>query len=260
MDNVWKLQRVSYKTVKENEYRIAVLPIGSCEPHNLHLPYGSDTIHATYVAERMCESAHQMGAKVILLPTIPYGVNSNMFEFPLAMNVYQSTLNQIATDIVESLEKHGIYKLIILNGHGGNDFNAWQRSMIGKTRVFIVTMDWWTVGSDARDRIFEEPGDHADEMETSVNLVTAPELVHLEDADDGAVNPTRFEALNKGWAKIARPWHLLTRNSGVGNPFKATREKGEKYLDIIIERGSKFIKELSDAEMDETFPYIRSTI
>lgn len=255
MNETWKLQNITYKTVKANEYRVAVLPIGACEPHNLHLPYGSDAFHATYVAEKICEKAHRMGAKVILLPAIPYGVNSNMHKFPFAMNVHQSSLNQIVTDLVESLEQYGIQKLLLLNGHGGNDFNGWQRGMLTKTKVFIVTMNWWTVGADVANRIFEEPGDHADEMETSVNMVTVPELVHLEDADDGAFRRTRFEGLNKGWAKIARPWHLLTKNSGCGNPLKATREKGEKYLELVIERAGKFLKELSDAEMDESFPY-----
>ncbi|MBN1351231.1 creatininase family protein [candidate division KSB1 bacterium] len=255
MNQPWNLQDITYKTVRENQYNVAVLPIGSCEPHNLHLPYGSDAFHVTYIAEKMCERAHQMGAKVILLPTLPYGVNSNMLKFPFAMNVHQATLNQVVTDLVASLELHRIFKFLLLNGHGGNEFNGWQRDMITKTNVFIVTMNWWMVGSDVKNQIFEEPGDHADEMETSVNLAINPELVHLEDADDGEANETRFEALNKGWAKIARPWHLLTKHSGCGNPFKATQEKGERYLEIVIERGSKFLKEFSEQPIDDTFPY-----
>ena len=65
----------------------------------------------------------------------------------------------------------------------------------------------------------------------------------------------RFDALNKGWVGITRPWHLLTTNSGSGNPHGASAEKGRKVMEVIVERLSKFIVELSDAEIDETFPF-----
>ncbi|MDQ3813953.1 MAG: creatininase family protein, partial [Armatimonadota bacterium] len=80
-------------------------------------------------------------------------------------------------------------------------------------------------------------------------------LVHLEDAADGAWKPTRFEAVNKGWVSISRPWHLLTASTGVGNPLQASAEKGEQYMAVVVERLSTFIKELSDAPLDETFPF-----
>lgn len=255
MDEPWNLEKITYKIVKETEYKVAVLPIGSIEPHNFHLPYGTDAINVKYVAERMCERAHQSGARVLLLPTIPYGVNGNMREFPFAMNIYQSTLDQIISDLLETLEKNGIEKLLVLNGHGGNKFEAWQRSMLNKTKVFIVVMDWWAPAEEEEKEIFEEGGFHANEMETSVDLVTVPELVHLEDADEGKTKQTRFEEVNKGWAMVTPIWHLLTENSGWGNPKKATREKGEKYLEIIIQKGSDFIKKLSDEPINETFPY-----
>lgn len=251
----WNLQKTTYKIVKENEYRVAVLPIGSIEPHNFHLPYGTDAINVQYVAEKMCERAFRAGAKVLLLPAIPYGVNGNMRRFPFAMNIYQSTLNQIITDLLETLEINGIEKLLVLNGHGGNKFESWQRDMLNKTKVFITVMDWWAPAADEEKEIFEEGGFHANEMETSVDLVTVPELVHLEDADDGKTRTTRFEEINNGWATIAPLWHLLTENTGWGNPKKATREKGEKYLEIVIKRGSDFIKKLSDEKIDDTFPY-----
>jgi len=257
MNQPWNLEKITYKVVKENNYNVAVLPIGSIEPHNFHLPYGTDAINVKYVAEKMCEQAYKEGAKVLLLPTVPYSVNSNMSKFPFAMNIEQTTVNQVITDLLVTLEKHGIEKLLVINGHGGNRFESWQRSMYGKTKIFISIMDWWAPAEKEEKEIFEEGGFHANEMETSVDLVTVPELVHLEDADDGEYYKTRFDAVNKGWAKITPPWHLLTKNTGWGNPKKATKEKGEKFLKIVIERGAKFIKELSDAKVDENFPYIR---
>lgn len=251
----WRLQDITYGMVKERHFEVAVLPVGATEPHNLHLPYGSDAFHGEGIADRCCEAAHKLGAKVILLPTIPYGVDSNQMGFPLAMHVGQPVLDAMVTDIVRSCEHHGILKFVLFNAHGGNGFKALVRELYGKTKAFVTLLDWWKVAADRWADIFEAVGDHADEMETSVNLALNPELVHLEAADEGSVRETRFEAINRGWVQISRPWHLLTTNSGVGDPRPATAEKGEEVIRLVVDRVSRFLKELSDAEMDETFPY-----
>ena len=251
----WCLQQITYGMVKERQFEVAVLPVGATEPHNLHLPYGSDAFHGEGIADRCCEAAHQLGAKVILLPTIPYGVDSNQMGFPMAIHVGQPALDAMVTEIVRSCEHHGILKFVIFNSHGGNGFKPLVRELYGKTKVFVTLVEWWKVAADRWGEIFESVGDHADEMETSVNLALNPELVHLDAADEGAVQQTRFEAINRGWAQISRPWHLLTTNSGVGDPRPATAEKGEEVIRIVVDRLSRFLKELSDAEMDESFPY-----
>ena len=251
----WRLQELTYRVVRERQFEVAVLPIGSTEVHGLHVPYGSDALHAGAIADRCCEAAHRMGAKVVLLPTIPYGSDSNLLKFPLTIHVGQPVLDAIVTEIVRSLEVHHLRKLVLFNGHGGNDFKPLLRELFGKTPVFVALVDWWKVGADQAPAIFEKTGDHADEMETSVGLALFPDLVHIEDADDGATRATRFEAINKGWVQLTRPWHLLTRNAGVGDPRAASAEKGERFVGLVVERMSRFLKELSDARMDETFPY-----
>ena len=251
----WRLDEITLKMVREREVEVAVLPVGATEPHNLHLPYGSDAFHGQMVADRCCEAAWNLGAKVILLPTIPYGVDSNQMGFPLAMDVGQPVLDAMVTEIVRSLEHHGVLKFVLFNSHGGNGFKPLLRELYGKTKVFCALIDWWKVAADQYGEIFECVGDHADEMETSVNLALVGDLVHMDDADDGAVRPSRFEAINQGWVQITRPWHLLTTNAGVGNPHAATAAKGERVLEVVADRVSRFLKELSDAEMDDTFPY-----
>jgi len=252
----WKLQEITYKVVKERRYEVAVLPVGSTEPHGLHIPYGSDALHGERIAERVCEYAHNRGAAVVLLPTIPYGVNSNMKELPLAIDVRQSTLNRLLKDIVRSLEGHGVRKVVIFNSHGGNDFKPFLRDMYGRTCVFLSSVDWWRVASDVSAQVFDQVGDHADAMETSVGLELFGDLIHLEDADDGAVRPMRIEALKKGWAVITRPWHTYTRNAGAGNPAGASREKGKQIIDCVVERIGNYLKDLAEAELDEWFPFV----
>ena len=93
---------------------------------------------------------------MILLPTIPYGVDSNMRELPLAIDVRQSTLNRIVTDIVASLAHQGIHKVVLFNGHGGNEFKPLVRDLQGRYGVLIVVVNFWQVRPDLLTEIFDE--------------------------------------------------------------------------------------------------------
>ncbi len=251
----WRLQDLPYQRVRHMEFQVAVLPIGACEPHGLHLPYGCDAFHAERIADRCCQAAYEQGAKVLLAPTIPYGVNSNTMGYPLAIHVPQRTLNTIVGDIVRSFAAHGVRKIVIFNGHGGNDFRGAVRDLFGQVDAFVCVVEWWKLAADQLPDIFTHIGDHADEVETSIALELFPELVHMEHCGTGRVNRSVLEGLNKGYAWSTRPWRQLTPDAGVGDPRQATREKGRRLLDIVVDRVSGFLKELSDAEYGEGFPY-----
>ena len=256
----WKLAEINYGIVKQSSYEVAVLPFGATEPHNLHLPYGTDSYEGEAVGDKICEAAYDRGAKVLLLPTIPYGTETNQMAFPLAMNVLPSTLGLVIRDLVRSLEHNGIRKVVILNSHGGNDFKSLLRELHGQTTCQLFLCNWYTVFKDVYNEIFARPDDHAGEMETSFILAYQPHLVAKNTdgtltADEGATKPTRFEAINRGWVGITRPWHLLTTNSGAGNPHEATAEKGHRMMEVVVERLSQFLVELSNAKLDKTFPF-----
>jgi len=256
----WILAETNYAYTKENPYEVAVLPLGATEPHNFHLPYGTDTYEGTIIGEKICEAAHERGAKVVLLPCIPYGTETNMRELPLAMNVNPSTLNQMVTDLIESLAESNVRKVLILNSHGGNEMKPLLRELAGKTPAHIFLCNWYKVFPDVYHEIFDRVDDHAGEMETSFCLAFVPELVARNDdgtltADAGETSTTRFEAINQGWVSITRPWHLLTTNTGSGNPHAATAEKGRRLMDLLVERLATFLVELSDAELDQRFPF-----
>jgi len=258
----WILSEVHYGYVKDHPYEIAVIPMGATEPHNFHLPYGTDTLESLAIGERACEVAFHKGARVVLLPPIPFGTETNQMEFPLAINLNPSTLAIVLRDVIDSLAKHGIHKLLILNSHGGNDFKPLLRELHGQTPVQLFLCDWFRGASaDVQPEIFDDAGDHAGEMETALGLAFFPKLVQHDrqtgelTADDGAVQPTRFEAVNNGWISITRPWHLLTKNTGSGNPHAATAEKGEQLMRVLVERISTFLVELAAAPIDEKFPF-----
>jgi creatinine amidohydrolase len=250
-----KLEQIAYSDLKDLHYEVAVLPIGATEPHGMHLPYGTDFLTAVEIADRICGLANEQKARTISLPALPYGVDTNQMEFPLAMNVNQSTINLVVSDLLDSLEHHGIRKVMILNGHGGNEFKGFLREEFGKREQFVCMTNWWTVGEDAYDDIFEIQDDHAGEMETSIALSIFPELVKLDRASDGATRKTDYSAINEGWVKITRPWHLLTKDSTSTDPRGATADKGKRYLDVVTERLAAYLTELSNTPYSPDMPY-----
>jgi creatinine amidohydrolase len=252
----WNLAETNYQNVRDGApFEVAVLPFGATEPHNLHLPYGTDTFQVDVIADRACDLAHRRGAKVVRLPSLPYGTETNQRQFPLAMNLNPTTLLAVLTDLVASLEQSGIRKCLLLNGHGGNDLKWTLRQLYGTTPVHLFLCNWYRAVADRYREVFEDAGDHAGEMETSMGLAHFPGLVFPDQADAGAMAPTRFEAVNKGWVEITRPWHLLTTNSGAGDPRPATAEKGHAITDAVVERLAAFLVDLSQSPADERFPY-----
>jgi creatinine amidohydrolase len=256
----WLLKETNYGLVKQQRYEVAVLPLGATEPHNLHLPYGMDTFEGDLIGEKICAAAWQRGAKVMLLPTLPYGTQTNQRGLPFAMNVNPSTLGAVISDLVESLVQQGILKIVLLNSHGGNEVKSILRELYGKSPAKLFLCNWYQIFRDVYHEIFEEPDDHAGEMETSLALAYWPELVARNPdgtlaADEGRKAQTRFEAVNRGWVSITRPWHLLTTNAGAGNPFGGTAEKGRRLVNLLVERLAGFLVELSAATLDERFPY-----
>ena len=251
------LAEQTHSFVRSQRWQAAVLPFGATEPHNLHMPYGTDIFQVEKLGELACQRAWDAGARVALLPTMPYGVNTNHLKIPggLACSVRPTTLLALLTDLVDSLERQGVRKLVLLNGHGGNELKPLTRELHHRTGVFLCVCDWFRMAKDLYPTLFEKPGEHADEVESSLGLAYFPELMHMELAEDGAVRPSRFEAVNKDWVTMTRPWHLLTPSTGVGDPSAATAEKGRRLMDVLAERLAGFLTELAASPMDERFPF-----
>src|SRR5206468_9673242 len=131
------LAEPTHDFVRSQKWEVAVLPFGATEPHNLHMPYGTDTFQLEALANRACERAYRAGAKVLLLPAIPYGVNTNHLRVPgaVACSVTPTTLLHLLTDLVDSLERQGLRKLVLLNGHGGNELKPLTRERSEERRV-----------------------------------------------------------------------------------------------------------------------------
>ena len=77
------LAEQTHAFIREHQWQVAVLPFGATEPHNLHMPYGTDNFQVDELGRRVCQAAYDRGAKVLLLPTIPYGVNKGALELAM---------------------------------------------------------------------------------------------------------------------------------------------------------------------------------
>jgi creatinine amidohydrolase len=247
------LSETNWKTVKDQEYELAILPWGATEAHNYHLPYGTDYIETEKIAIESARLAWEQKARVIVLPAIPFGVNTGQKDIKLTINMTPSTQAIILKDIVESLIHHKIYKFLIMNGHGGNDFKQMIRELGYRyPQMFISTCNWYT--SYEKKKIFEKDGDHGDEMETSLMLFLAPEFVlPLEEAGDGHAKKFRIKALNENWAWAEREWSKVTADTGIGDPQKATKGKGMKYFRAITDKISKLLIDLTKADPENLY-------
>lgn len=239
------LAETNWKEVQNTTYSVAVLPWGATEAHNYHMPYGTDNYQVNYVVENAAAMAWGVHSKVLVLPTITYGIQTGQMDIPYCMNILPSTQLILLKDICDTLVKAGCPKLIIVNGHGGNNFkNIIRELSFCFPSLFVCAVNWYEAVK-TKD-FFENPGDHAEEFETSCIMHINPELIlPLTDAGDGATKKFKTEALKSGWATAQRQWTSISKDTGSGNPALATAEKGKRYLEACIERLARFMQELS---------------
>jgi creatinine amidohydrolase len=248
----WLIAESTLKTVRESKYEVIVLPWGATEAHNLHLPYATDNYESEKVAEESASRAWRLGTRVGVLPTIPFGVQTGQLDIPLSINMNPSTQALVLGDIVRALDGQGFHKLVVLNGHGGNDFRQMIRELEPTTRVFTSLVNWYAVEPAAQH--FSDTGDHAGELETSVMLHITPDLVApLSQAGSGAEKKSKLKGIRDKTAWAPRQWTKVTDDTGIGNPAAATAAKGAKYFDAVCAKISAYFVELAKLDLSDRY-------
>ncbi len=246
------LAETNWKNVKETEYDVAILPWSATEAHNYHLPYSTDTLECDHIAAESAHLAWDAGTKVIVLPTVPFGVQSGQLDIPLCLHINPSTQAAILFDIAQTIQTHHIQKLVILNGHGGNDFKTIIRELQPKLKIFLCAVNWYVAAPPKQ--FFDEPGDHAGELETSMIMHIAPDLVlSLDQAGSGKEKRFRIDGLRNGLAWAPRQWTKISNDTGVGNPKAATGEKGKQFSEATTKKIAEFLVELSKADINDLY-------
>jgi creatinine amidohydrolase len=228
---------------------VAVLPVGAIEQHGPHLPLGVDTMLCTEVARRATERALEAGAAAVLLPTVWSGYSPHHMDFRGTLTVTADTLQRLVIDLVRSLHHHGVRRILILNGHGGNAHHL--RAVVQTLRfehgIETVTASYWDFGREAIGAWRRSPLggiNHACEMETSLMLVARPDLVDMGAAADVMLPPRPYFSgdLTEGGAAVgARTFAEVTETGVIGAPSLADATRGAALLDDLVAAVAGFI-------------------
>lgn len=225
------------------EIPIALVPIGAIlKEHGPHLPLNTDYLLARALAQRISEQVD-----VIVCPPIPFGYYPAFVEFPGSVHLAADTFRETVEQIISSLAKNGAQKFLILNTGVSTTapLTVAANNLISK-HIPVALANILDLGHAADDVIENKIGSHANEHETSMLLALAEAVVHME----RAVAEIQPWMLNKR-APVRRP-APLTRTPGglgdycpsgiIGDPTRATREKGEAILHAMAQDVVEFCK------------------
>ena len=164
--------------------RLAVVPVGSVEQHGLHLGLGADWIQAWEIARRVGE---RTGATV--LPVMPYGVSGHHKEFPGVITLEPETLQRVVYEILQSLSRYGVERVVFMNGHGGNlgAITVAAKKARDDFGMLCAIVQWWDV-LRSRSIFGHLAEEHAGYAETALMLASRPQAVKMEYA---VLTPTR---------------------------------------------------------------------
>jgi creatinine amidohydrolase/Fe(II)-dependent formamide hydrolase-like protein len=237
------------------EVDLALLPVGSIEQHGPHLPLDTDAFDADYLARQVANACSD--PKPIVLPLIPYGVSYHHDDFSGTVSILNDTLQRLVYDIGMNAARNGITKLVIINGHGGNTpALQFAAQMINRDAHIFTCVDSGESSDADISSIIETPNDvHAGEVETSTSLAIRPDLVQLNKARKFV---PRFSSRYLNFTtKRSVEWYARTakisKDGVLGDPTKATREKGERIWAVMIKNLVEFVEDLKGMTLTEIY-------
>lgn len=251
-----KLMEMTWEEVKDllNKTDIVLIPIGSLEQHGPHLPLATDTILAYEVAKKVAEKL-----KAALAPAIPFGISAEHINFSGTISLSPDTFISLIRDICKSLVRHGFRKIIFINAHGGNAgiLATMIQALREEFKATFILANIWELVTEEFQRIRESKEckmGHADEFETSLFLAVDMSKVRLN-----KIRMEREKSLYKLCAdpfikmnKVQIAWLTedLSESGVIGDPSKASKEKGELLINDIINNLFKFLNNLKDINSD----------
>lgn len=237
------LRDATWTDVRDCETDLAVVPVGSTEQHGPHAPLGTDVITAEAVTDAGLEKTD---LEVVRAPAIPIGIAEEHRQFPGTMWVSEDTFRKYVRESIESLAHHGLERVLVVNGHGGN-VDALREVGGRLTRsgdAYAVPFTW-----------FEAVGEHASDMghggplETALLRHWAPNLVRedrLEEAQEGRAD---------GWgewkshANLAYDAAEFTENGVVGDPEAGDEARGEELLELAGESLADLLEAVAERDI-----------
>ncbi len=216
--------------------KVVVLPTGSTEQHGPHLPLDVDV----FLAESVClELGRRAADRVLVLPPVPFGLNRHHIDFPGTIHIEPDVFIAFCLNVTKSVAYHGFEKILIINGHGSNTplVELVARKTVLETHSLCIAVNYFTLGLEAFQQVRETPVmAHADEFETSLYLLLAPERVRMDRAvaDNDVVGRYMTSDSTTPFVRFSDYWARWTKVGVHGDPTTATAAKGKVIWDAVL--------------------------
>jgi len=241
------------------EGRVVMIPVGTTEQHGHHLPLSTDVLCCYSVCKKVAENASR---DAVVLPPIWYGFNEHHKDFPGTLWVDWHSFISYLIDIGTSVAHHGFKRIVFVNGHGSNTpfTQIAARKITNTTEAICAALNYWDFGQEAAKKVRESdwPGGmaHACELETSLLLYLAPNLVDMSKAKkDMSFQKSKYIYWDLqggavgGTVAFMDFWSRMSKTGVIGDPTLATKEKGELIFNAIVEGLADFIREFRKREI-----------
>jgi creatinine amidohydrolase len=255
-DRRYRYAELTWPEVAERaaEDPVCVIPVATLEDHGYHLPIDTDVRIAEGLAER---AVARRADRALLLPTVTHGYTPHHMEFPGPITIDWKTFVDYLLDIGKSLFHHGFARILFVNGHGSNAplVEMAARLLMTEHPGRLAGAFWYLSNAESaalleRTRESAKPGGmaHACELETSLYLALAPELVQMDKAvreipDWGSENV--WMDWSDGPLAVRERWSVWTESGVMGDATVATAEKGRVWLERAVEEICEYIDELA---------------
>jgi creatinine amidohydrolase len=174
--------RLNWQDIKKLQmdgYDSVIIPVGTIEAHGV-IPLGTDNFIPETIAMRVAENT-----KSLIAPTVNYGITKSLLAYPGSLTVSPDTFRAYITEIMLSFVQHGVKKLVVMNGHGGQFDELKQAAfeVFEKTGVKVVVIHWWVLCNNLVEKHFGTEGGHAAVDETAAMIAVDPDTVHKDKYD-----------------------------------------------------------------------------
>jgi creatinine amidohydrolase len=229
---------------------VVILPVGSVEDHGRHLPLDVDNFLIGSICE---EAARRMEGEMLLLPPVPYGLEEHHMDFPGTINVGMEHLLNFVLDVTRSIARHGFDRILLADGHGSNMpvLDLVGRRTVLETEALCGAFIWPSLAREAIERIRESdrPGGmaHACELETSLYPYLDSDRVQMDKAQkEMGMPPSRFiwmDLMSASPVLTMDHWSRFSKSGVVGDPTVASKEKGSKIFEVVVEALMDLVRE-----------------
>jgi creatinine amidohydrolase len=250
---LWELRWNEIAELDRNGTLI-VVPTGAIEQHGHHLPIDTDIYNSSQIAFRAAERAREAGiGPVLVAPPVWWGTSPHHLAYPGTISLRLQTMSDLLVDICASLWRHGFYRILFLNGHGGNIgvLTASALRISEEVGISPAVVSYWTLIKDTLVQIGESAKGgmgHACEMETSLQLHLRGDRVAMGQAGpDMPRQLTSYSCIDfRDPGPVMIPWDFVrdSKTGAMGDPTTASDEKGKRIADAAVERVFDLTKQL----------------